>query len=77
MEDWIIWNSDLQDYQDDRSVQLGCEWKEEECATGSACEGCEIHHEMMGVDYCCARDCDTGRMEISNSGGEPDCTCYH
>ena len=49
----------------------------DECASGPACNGCNIWSEVNGVRYCCARDCDYGSVEVSYENGNVICHCYH
>ena len=49
----------------------------ESCASGSDCANCNIWAEANGVRYCCAKNCDYGRVEVSTENGNVICHCYH
>ena len=51
--------------------------KVEACATGSLCDGCSQTAEQDGVVYCCAKDCNSGSLDIHTENGNVVCECRH
>ena len=50
---------------------------DEPCASGPACNGCNVWSEVNGVKYCCANNCDYGYVEVSYENGNVVCHCHH
>ena len=50
--------------------------EEEQCMTGSACDGCNMYVEYNGIKYCCKNDCNYGWINVDPST-DPLCQCGH
>jgi hypothetical protein len=50
---------------------------DEACTYGSACDSCNIWSAVNGVKYCCAKDCNSGSIDVSSVNGVVTCVCRH
>jgi hypothetical protein len=51
--------------------------EKESCTWGSFCEGCSVTSSVDGVTYCCATNCNSGGINVSQDADGIDCYCYH
>ena len=70
-------------WSEDSNMEVTCYAKNDEvspdepCASGPACNGCNVWSEVNGVKYCCANNCDYGYVEVSYENGNVVCHCHH
>merc|ERR1719189_1410823 len=72
---WEYWNDWQEEWTEDSFMEVKCDDDDgnnddaKECATGSACDDCNIWAEVNGVKYCCATNCDYGHVEVESQNG--------